>query len=198
MYSENETLKPYYDELEPEKRRELFEELTAEAEDDGANAFRRELFAKRHTDPKDETKEVDRFLWHIIILPSYQRSASFLSFITRKEIRSMLSALLLENAEQFTGEERSAAYWEYRNAAKRYISTCNGPQYAKKAFGLIESTDEEKLAKTAEDFYKMTVVVPRTFNLVGEMQILTDALRDEFLAVSPEAAEAYRRLVKEK
>ena len=127
MYSENETLKPYYDELEPEKRRELFEKLTAEAEADGANAFRRELFAKRHTDPKDENHKVDRFLWHIIILPSYLKSASFLNFITRKEIRGMLSELLLENAADFTGEERSAAYWEYRNAAKRYISTCNGP-----------------------------------------------------------------------
>ena len=62
---------------------------------------------------------------------------------------------------------------------------------------MIIITDTERFRKKKR-IPEMTVAVPRTFNLVGEMQILTDALRDEFLAVSPEAAEAYRRLVKEK
>lgn len=193
MYLENENWKAYYDEMDPEQRKALFETLTAENEDDGANAFRQELYAKRYQDPKDPKHLVDNFLWNILILPGFLRPTYFIKPLAVREVKGVIRELLLEGAENFDDAKQSAAYWEFRNAARRYIATCNGPKYAKKAFGIMESSVEEKLTKTAKDFYKMTVTVPQKFGLEQEMRIFTDALKDEFLSTSLEAARAYRK-----
>ena len=99
--------------------------------------------------------------------------------------------LVLENAQDWDEAKRAAAYWEYRNAAKRYLATCNSPNYGKKLFGIMQSTDEEKLAKTARDFYATIVTVPAKYEREEEMELFTRALKDEFLSSSPEARRAW-------
>ncbi|MCR5294484.1 MAG: hypothetical protein K6E30_04835 [Lachnospiraceae bacterium] len=193
MYAENENWKPYYEEMDPEERKKLYEAIAGETEDDGAGAFRQELLQRRYADPKNPQRTVDNFLWNILILPGFLRPAFFIKPLAAREVKGVIRELLLEGAESFDEAKRSAAYWEYRNAARRYIATCHGPKYAKKVFGIMESNDEEKLTKTARDFIKMTVTIPKKFGLVREMEIFTDALKDEFLSTSPEAARAYRK-----
>ena len=58
-YLENEAWRPYYQELDEEKRWKLYEETVNSTEDDGANALRKKLYEKRYTNPKKPGKKTD-------------------------------------------------------------------------------------------------------------------------------------------
>ena len=51
---------------------------------------------------------------------------------------------------------------------------------------------EEKLNKTAKDFYSMTVTVPAKYQREKEMEIFTSALRDAFRSSSRDAEKAWK------
>ena len=194
MYQIGECWKEFYRELDPDRRRELYKTAVQENEDDGANAFREELMELRYTDPRDSSHKVDNFLWNMVILPGYMRPMYFIKAIGEREIKGVIRELGLENAEDWDETKRSAAYWEYRNTAARYLSTCEGPSYAKKLFGTMHSSAEEKLAKTTKDFYSMAVLVPAKYGVEKELELFIRALKDAFLAYSPDAARLWRAM----
>ena len=200
MYLENESWKAFYEELDPDKRKAIYEESLKALEDDGANELRGELLRLRFTDPRDPKHKVDNFLWQMVILPGYLRPIYFIKAVGEREIRSMVRALGLEGAGGWDETKRQAAYWEYRNAADRYLSTCTGPGYAKKLFGMMASSDEEKLARTARDFYSMTVTVPEKYGMEKELELFTTALKDAFVTSSSDAERAWNtvRFMKKK
>ena len=192
MYQVNECWNEFYSELDPEKRRELYERIVREEEDDGANAFRKELMDLRYTDPRNKGRRVDNFIWNIVILPGYLRPMYLIKAVGEHEIRDIIKGLGLENTQDWDDVKKAAAYWEYRNAAELYLSTCKGPNYGKKFFGITSSSDEEKLKKTAKDFYSMTVTVPAKYGREEEMELFTQALKDTFLSSSSAAKRAWR------
>lgn len=200
MYPEYESWKEFYEELDPDKRKAIYEENLKNLEDDGANELREELLRLRYTDPRDPKHKVDNFLWQMVILPGYLRPIYFIKAVGEREIRSMIRDLGLDGAQDWDEAGRRAAYWEFRNAADRYLSTCTGPNYAKKLFGMMASSDEEKLAKTARDFYSMTVTVPEKYGMEKEMELFTSALKDAFITVSSDAERAWNtvRFMKKK
>lgn len=194
MHQIDECWKEFYKELDPDKRLELYRTIVQENEDDGANALRRELMEQRYTDPRDSSHKVDNFLWNMVILPGYMRPMYFIKAIGEREIKGIIRDLGLEDAQGWDESKRAAAYWEYRNTAARYLTTCEGPSYAKKLFGTMHSTDEEKLAKTAKDFYSMAVLVPAKYGVEKELELFIRALKDAFLAYSPDAPGLWRAM----
>jgi hypothetical protein len=192
MFEVNASWKAFYEELDPDRRRELYRQTVQEAEDDGGNALRGELLRLRHTDPKDPNHKVDNFIWQMVILPGYLRPMYFIRAVGEREIRAIIRELGLENAAAWSEAERAAAYWEYRNTAARYLTTCTGPAYAKKLFGTLSSSDEEKLARTARDFYSMTVTVPAKYGREQELELFTRALMDTFRSSSAAAERAWK------
>ncbi len=191
MYPEIECWKEFYEELDPDKRKALYEEGLKKQEDDGANAFRAELMKLRYTDPRNPAHRVDNFLWQMVILPGFLRPIYFFKPVGEREVSAVIRELGLEGAEDWDEAKRSAAYWEYRNTADRYLSTCTGPGYAKKFFGVMASSDEEKLAKTARDFYSMAVTVPEKYGREKELELFTRALKDAFTTSSSDAERAW-------
>ena len=194
MYQIGECWKEFYKELEPDRRKELYKTAVQESEDDGANSLRKELMEMRYTDPRDSSRKVDNFLWNMVILPGYMRPMYFIKAIGEREIKGIIRDLGLEDAQEWDESKRAAAYWEYRNTAARYLTTCEGPSYAKKLFGTMHSTDEEKLAKTAKDFYSMAVLVPAKYGVEKELELFIRALKDAFLAYSPDAPGLWRAM----
>ena len=200
MYPEIESWKEFYEELDPDKRKALYEEGLKKLEDDGANAFRAELMKLRYTDPRNASHRVDNFLWQMVILPGFLRPIYFFKPVGEREVRAVIRELGLEGAEDWDEAKRRAAYWEYRNAADRYLSTCTGPGYAKKLFGMMASSDEEKLARTARDLYSMAVTVPEKYGRQKELELFTSALKDSFITSSSDAERAWNtvRFMKKK
>lgn len=194
MYQIGECWKEFYRELDPDRRRELYQTIVKENEDDGANALRKELMDLRYTDPRDSSRKVDTFLWNMVILPGYMRPMYFIKAMGEREIKGIIRDLGIEKAQEWDETKRAAAYWEFRNAAARYLTTCEGPSYAKKLFGTMQSTSEEKLIKTARDFYSMTVLVPVKYGKEKELELFISAMKDAFLAYSPDSARLWREM----
>lgn len=182
MYQLDEDWKPFYEETDYDRRRALYEEAARGRADDGLNAFREELMALRYTDPKNSGRKVDNFIWNILILPGYLRPRYLIKALGIREIEQIIQELGLTDACSWDDARRAAAYWEYRNAAKLYLTTCAGPNYARKAFGIMQSDETEKLNKTARDFYCMTVMVPDKYGKTKEMELFSGAMKDEFMS----------------
>lgn len=192
MYQTDERWSEFYRELDPDRRRELYQAIVQDGEDDGADAFRKELMDMRYTDPKDSSHKVDNFLWNMVIMPGYLRPMYAIKAMGESEIRKIIRDLGLENAQEWDETKRAAAYWEYRNAAARYLKTCEGPSYAKKLFGTMQSTDEEKLARAAKDFYSMAITVPVKYGKEKEMELFSRAVEDAFRSSSHAAERAWK------
>ena len=191
MYRLKEDWREFYEETDPDRRRELFETLAMEAEDDGANAYRKEFLDLRHTDPKDKNRKVDRFLWNIVNLPVYLGQKYLFRSGIERDGRRIIRELGLEHASEKKKKKRAAAYWEYRNAAARYLATCEDAGYARRFFGTMSSSKEEKLARTASDLYSITVTLPAKFGREKEMEIFIRAMQDAFLSYSKDAEKAW-------
>ena len=100
MYPEIESWKEFYEELDPDKRKALYEAGLKEKEDDGANGLRGELLALRYIDPRDPKHRVDNFLWQMVILPGFLRPIYFIRALGEREIKGIIRDLGLVGAEE--------------------------------------------------------------------------------------------------
>ena len=180
IYTFNEAWREYYEVLEPEKRKALLEKLSKSVPDDGANRFRKKLFEQRHTDPKKADHMIDLFLWQCVYLPGLYRKRNFFLFNARQEMQRALKDSFLDGSVRMNAAEKSALYWELRNAAARYFATCSGSRYGNKFLGMKHATMEEKRERACEDAWIMSRGMALCSGLEKEMQIFIDAVRDEY------------------
>ena len=197
-YITNEAWSEFYDELEPVKRREILDRLLKEVEDDGANDLRSTLFTERHKPPKNAVRDVDNGIWHVIIVPSNLKLQYRMTPGTKAEIRRSMKAIGVADVDKTDPVQVSAVYWEIRNTAKRYFTTCNGPKYARKLFGILSSSDAEQLRKTAEDVWACAVGVPEHYKMIEEMRIFSDAVKDAFFDFYDDGERVFNLVASEK
>ena len=186
----------YYRETDPEKRRLLFKQMS-DVFDDGANELRYRLYERRHTDNAHPGRIVDKGVLEIMLMSVNDSPIYRFSPFTAGSIRRSMTDLGIDEVCDANDMSASAVYWEIRNAARRYFENCKGPQYARKWFGMVASSDDEKLEKTAYDVWTMTVRIPEMYGMIEEMRIFSDAVRDEFTEMSEEARASYMRQVKQ-
>lgn len=196
MFKINETWKDYYEELNPEKRKDLLRAHLQE-EDDGANALREALFEKRYTDPRDPGRKVDFFLMQCLILTGVFRSRNFPLVKARMEVEKTRSVLGLENAGLFSEAEEAACYFELRNAARRYFTTCTGTNYGKSLFGLKKSTPSLRRDQALREGINMSVGICRAAGMEEEMRLWIDAVRDAFADIFEDGAALFDERLKE-
>ncbi len=197
-YIKNDAWEEFYEEIEPSKRRAIMEKILEEAEDDGANELRQTLFAERHKSPKNAVREVDNGIWHMMVVPANTKLQYKVTPGTKNEIRKSMQGLGVRDVDKNDPVKVSAVYWEIRNVAKRYYSTCNGPKYARKLFGILPSNDSEQLRKTAEDVWACAVGVPEYYKMKDEMEIFADAVRDAFFDYFEDGERVYNLVLADK
>ncbi len=195
-YLTNEIWKEYYEVTSPEKRLKLYETLSSENPDDGGNALRKKLFENRHLDKKKKVKEIDRGLWQLLSMQVNIKSEISSLKVAKKEIDAALRCLGVDDAKKGGEVEKGVVYWEIRNIAKRYLETCQAPGYARKLFGIMDSSEEEKIDKTVNDIFMLARMIPERYRLEDDMKIFTDALEAELGLFSEEAAKLYEERLK--
>lgn len=183
MYEINTTLGAYYSELDPAKRLELLDSLDAPE-------FVRTLYHERYSDhEKKGRKNVDWWLWRCICLQSlYNRGSFFKSFRTR-EMNAIISELFMTD-----GEHTAYLYHEYRNLARRYLSTCRGGGYAARFMGLRQATEEEQVLRACADIWEMSAGIARKTGNREKMQVWCEAFRDELFEHAEICREEYSKL----
>lgn len=180
----------YFVALDPQERLTVYNETAAE--DDPLAAFLARLYDVRYHDPRRPGQSVDTWLWKFVYLPGlYQkRRVSKRAFHT--EVERTLSDLLLDKPH--TAAERLALYWEYRNAARRFLSTCLGKRYGSRLFGLKEASLAEKKEKASAELWMASRGIARAAGKEQEMSLFCDAVRDELAAFYPNYEEIHKRL----
>lgn len=176
----------YYVELEPEKRRELLQVLLGEVPDDGANAYRAELFKRRYVDPKKPDQLVDRMLWQCVNFGEIYKVRYLFKGSAVKEVKNALQELGFMEAGPAGGACEDALYWEIRNAASRYFKTCRNPEYRKVLFGLLASGSRDKKRQMCMDVWKMTAGLSGKYALEKELAVWNRAVTDQYFKEEPE------------
>ena len=139
MYEIHESLKSYYAELEPVKRLEILDSLP----ENESTEFLRELYHDRYSDHENRgRKNVDWWLWRCICLQQLYNKGSFFKKFRQREVASILRELRTEDTQH-----TAFLYHEYRNTARRYLSTCRSSGYASRFMGFRQASDDEKVLK---------------------------------------------------
>lgn len=167
----------FYEELEPEKRLEHLNAAISASGAGGANRFRKQLFEERY--PSGDS---DRFLMQcMLLLSAYENYGKLFSGFQR-DLREAAAVFHLD--APLSGQEREALYWELRNTAKRYLSTCCTEGYGRKLLGLKNASPEEKRARACGEIWKMSRGVAQVSGKEAQLEILCRAFDDERLLFS--------------
>lgn len=186
----------YYEETDPERRRELLLDGCGAAPSDRLNALRISLWNLRYTDPKDEKHRVDRLLWQCVnLLCIYKMSGPpFLRKNGAGEIREALRTMGFEQAAAFGEAGSGELYREFRNGARRYFSvSAEGKSYRKKYFGLAAMNGRECTEKLARDAWRLSDGVKIRFSVGEELAVFSRAVKDEFFAYAGDAQALWDR-----
>ena len=174
-----EDLMEYFAELDPDKRQEMLNGIADSDIDSDITAFCRKMYKRRYTDPKDPGHRVDNWLWKIVYLPGLYSKRGLLMRIVRKEAADAVSELMLKDPDSYSNTEKSLLYLEFRNAARRYLSTCSSDRYGSRMFGLKRSTAEDRKYKAAEDIWRASAGLASAAGEEQKLEIWCTALRDE-------------------
>lgn len=182
----------YFDELDPQERLKLFNALAEEPRQE--LGFCRTVYQGRYTDPKHPDRKVDTWLWKFVYLPGLYRRRRFLRGALKKELEGTLRDLHLEQPEALSETERTILYLEFRNAARRYLSTCRGSRYARRFLGLKAATGQEQLDRACQDIWSASRGLALATGAEHELRLWCDALYAELLRYDPDSRERYEKL----
>ena len=185
MYEQSARWNEYYRELEPRRRRELLDRLCMTEPDDGANEYRQLLYRARHVDEKQPGHEVDRFLFSCLSFAQLWSSARMFKKSARREVERSLKEMLADGAAEYGEAGERALYWEIRNAAARYLKTCENTGYNRALFGLIASGDESRADRVCRDVWRMTEGLAERLNLGDQLRVWNRAVRDAYFMSDP-------------
>ena len=181
MRMEHDAWASFYAELDPEKRKTIFNSL-ADPENELDN-FRRMLCMQRYCDLKHPDRKVDTWLWRCGYLPGLYQSRWAVGNPMRWEMRETLRELHLESPERLSEPEREALYLEFRNAARRYIASCEK-----------RSSSVRTKRRICRDIWEMSRGVAHAAGAEAQMKLWCDALYDELVDRDTLYREIYERI----
>lgn len=182
MYEQCPQWNEYYQELSPDRRRQMLSQMPAE--DDGVNAFRLKLWEARHGGSRGT--EVDRFLFQFVCLPQTYHSAGIFKKSAAREVEKAMQSLLVQEAVQYGEAGERALYWEIRNAAARYFKTCESPGYNRGLFGITASGDAGRKNRVCRDVWQMTLGLEARTGMKEALRIWSRAIQDEYAQFDPD------------
>ncbi len=194
MHEIDERLAAYYNELEPSKRLNILEDLRENLQPE-VYEFAREIYSQRHTDPKHPNKpNIDWWLWRCVCLTMiFPRRRIFKKF-TSRELNAILREVHVEDCDSYNDSQKALLFHEYRNLARRYLSTCRADGYASAFLGLKKATPEEKVYKACEEIYFMSSGIAKAAGFEAKMSLWCEAFRDELMDYDPLCREFFERI----
>lgn len=192
MYEIDGILTPYFSETDPEKRLIILDKMP----DNEALNFIREVYEDRYSDhEKKGRKNVDWWLWRCICLQLLYGRGSFFIFkaFKRREINRILDELRMNDTNDF---HIRILYHEYRNTARRYLSTCKSSGYASSFMGFKQADDKEKIYRACQDIWQMSkgIAISESLEIQNKMKVWINAFHDELMDYDDICRDEYERL----
>ena len=186
MYDIHENLTQYYAELDPQKRLAILDSQTDLEDAD----YLHELYHDRYSDHEHRgRKNVDWWLWRCICLQQLCNKGGFFKRFRKREVNAILRELHTDDTEH-----TAYLYHEYRNTARRYLSTCKSSGYASRLMGFRQANDDEKVLRACEDIWQMSRGIAKSEGVEEQMRVWCEAFRDELADYDPICREEYLRL----
>lgn len=186
---------PYFDTLDPEERLALLDALPVRDGEKPIQDFCRALYRERYTHPKQPDRKADNWLWKLVYLPGLYKRGRFLGKgALKKEMDGTAKELRLSDPAALEEKEQAVLYREFRNAARRYLSTCDSPGYANSFMGMKRATREEKLDRACEDIWMSSRGVALAAGMEDRFRLWCDALYAELLRYDPGSQRHYTEL----
>ena len=195
MFEQTAAWNEYYREMDPARRRPMLDTLCMSEPDDGANAYRYLLFRRRHTDPKDSTREVDHYLFQCVNLGQVYRTARLFKKGAVREVENITVSLGFDQAEKYGEAGEKALYWEIRNGAARFFATCADPAYNRALFGLVSSTETGRKEQMIRDVYAMTDGLIQRTGCQEQLRLWKMGVLDQMTASFPDVGGAYEAYI---
>lgn len=183
----------YYEEFDPEKRRQLLEEAMAAGEGDAAeNGLRRRLWELRYEKARKNAPPADRYIALWLTLDHWRKSglSPRQARAARRELAPMAALLQPEGDEAAV---RPLVHNELVHATRLYLNTCAQSSYGTVLLGLVRLKNDQLVEKAAKEVAEVTSLVPRWAGLAGEFAPLAPAAREAFGLVFPEGVEVLER-----
>ena len=197
MYEISPAWNEYYRELEPERRSQILERLLSQEPDDGSDSSRKRLFALRYLSGEDPKPSVDRYLWQCVNFAQIYDTSRIFRKNGRREAERFLKENGYHELIEAGPEGEKALYWEIRNAAKRFFTTCSGSGYRRALFGLLSPREEDQKQQMTLDTWKMTTGIGERLGMSDTLNLWTKAVMDEYRLTDPQAEDRMRTLVSE-
>lgn len=176
MYEIDEKLKGYYKITDPVARKDEFDRISGEDNGEYIKSAKK-YFEIRHSGKKGFDLSIDKFLYNCVVLISLNKGNRLFRKSHRKEVLNLFKEAGLFDMENET--EKTALYWEFRNASRRYFETCKSPNYKRKLFGAISSSEDAKMDFMEEDAFKMSKGIGEKLDLTEELALWILAVEDE-------------------
>ncbi len=185
----------YYEETNPERRKEFLERTENQSADSGDDLLRRKLWDLRYIDPDDPERRVDLFLWQCVNLLCLYKTSGFLCFrkSAMRELQKTRATMGFDLAEEFGESGKRLLYLEFRNAIRRYFGTCSDRSFRKKIFGVMTMDENEWQDKIAGNAWQLSVGLPERFHMIAEFALFSDAVHDEYFAQYPHSEERWQK-----
>ena len=135
---------------------------------------------------------MDRWLLRCVTFPVLYDQRRRASRGLRKAAAEAVTELFLDRP--LSGPERRALELEFRNTARRYLSTCSDPRYASRLLGLRKATPAQQRERACEDIWKASRGIARAAGAEEALRPWCDALYDALLAYDPKAKALYEAL----
>ena len=195
MMDVGKDLMAYFRELSPTDRRHKFEALVADgAIEDDVKEFCELLYNERYQDAKKGEQKVDNWLFKLVYLPGLYKKRRIFRRGFKREIEATLSELHLADADSLGEMESTILYLEYRNAAKRYLSTCDSVDYASTMFGLKKAGPEEKKYQACEDLWRASRGCATAAGEEERLRLWCNALHDELIQYDASLEKIYEEM----
>ena len=182
-------LMAYFAEIKSQRRLELLDSIHVQEKlDEYDSKFLRVLYHERYSGG-----DKDIWLWRALCLQMlYNRGNPLIFKKSRpREINAILDELHMNDD---TPSHENLLYWEYRNVARLYLSTCRASGYASSFMGFRQASDDEKILRACQDIWQMSEGIARRDNLQDKMQLWCGAFRDELVDYDPVCKAEYQRL----
>ncbi|MDO5131676.1 MAG: hypothetical protein Q4D81_01690 [Eubacteriales bacterium] len=131
--------------------------------------------------------EADFFLRDFLTLLSIFKNSGLFPKRLKKEVRSILRNLQLDDRPLQDKACENVLYMEIRNAVRRYFVTCHDSSYGRKFLGMASASEEERESLRCKDTWGFSFGIADLLELAEEMETLCRAANDEYCASVPDA-----------
>ncbi len=192
MYKNNPVWQEYNETTDPVWRKETLAEFAQNTDVPAEEVqIRQKLFDARFSEPQGKSY-ADAYIGFMLEMMTPRAPWETASHVA-KALLSAAERLGFADAASAGEEGKAALYWEWHNAAARYLATCKNDSYGRKLFGLVKLSDDEKAMRMEKDIRDMSAGVIEKYHLdqeeplAGYMKIYARALNDAWMEATRHA-----------